>query len=246
MRGRVVPIIELSGVSRDFDKGRIVALDNVSLGVQPGEQLAIVGPSGSGKSTLLNMICGLDSPSSGEVRVDGKVIAGKTAWARARATRFGIVFQNFCLVSGLSAKENIELAMLGQIRGAAERGRRAVELLDQVGLASRSRLRPGELSGGERQRVAIARALANSPDVLVADEPTGSLDRKSSAMILDLLASVQKDRRLTLIMVTHDMAIAASRRRLIEVVDGKIARDQVRPDASRTDPDQDRPAPAHE
>jgi putative ABC transport system ATP-binding protein len=226
------PIFELMRVRRTFDDNRIVALDDVSLRIGRNERIAIIGPSGSGKSTVLNILCGLDEPTAGTVRFEGKMILGRTAWADIRARRIGIVFQNFCLVAGLSARENVEVAMLGQRSDAAARGKRALDLLGQMGLAERTHLRPAELSGGERQRVAIARALANEPDVLVADEPTGSLDQKSSRAIMEILAQLQTSIGLTLVLVTHDHAIAAYCSRQIEFVDGRIASDATRPNGA--------------
>jgi ABC-type lipoprotein export system ATPase subunit len=229
---RALPLVELTEVCRSFDNNRIVALDGISLRIDKHERIAIVGPSGSGKSTLLNVLCGLDEPTSGAVRFEGQMIIGRTAWAQVRARRIGIVFQNFCLIPGLNARENIEVAMLGQRRDAGARGRRALALLEQMGLAHRVHLRPAELSGGERQRVAIARALANEPDILVADEPTGSLDQKSSHSIMEILTRLQAGIGLTLILVTHDHSVAAYCNRQIEIVDGRIASDITQPAAT--------------
>ncbi len=218
-------LLELKAVRRQFDGGRIVALDGVSLVIEPGETVAIMGPSGSGKSTLLNLISGLDQPTSGEVRFDGKTIKGKNAWADIRATRIGIIFQNFCLIPTLSAEENIEVAMMTQSGKASYRGERALSLLQRVGLAARADLRPAELSGGERQRVAIARALSNGPGILVADEPTGSLDRGSSRAIMEMLRDLHRDTGATLLVVTHDPSVASYCDRHVEIVDGRVVRD---------------------
>jgi putative ABC transport system ATP-binding protein len=219
------PLIALDHVRREFDGGRIVAVDDVTLGIDRGETVAIVGPSGSGKSTLLNLICGLDQPSRGAVRFDGEPVVGKAAWADIRARRIGIVFQSFCLINQLSARENIEVALLGQLGGAAGRRERARSLLARVGLSGRADQRPPNLSGGERQRVAIARALANDPDLLVADEPTGSLDRKSGASIMEMMTELQQRTGTALLIVTHDPAVAALCARQLEIIDGRIARD---------------------
>jgi ABC-type lipoprotein export system ATPase subunit len=218
-------LIELIAVRREFDAGRIVALDGISLVVEAGETVAMVGPSGSGKSTLLNLVSGLDQPSSGEVRLDGQAIAGRNAWADIRARRIGIIFQNFCLIPTLSAVENVEIAMMGHWRKATHRRNRALALLQRVGVAARSRLRPPELSGGERQRVAIARALSNDPRILVADEPTGSLDRANSLAIMEMLRELHRDTGTTLLVVTHDASVAGYCDRLVEIVDGRIVRD---------------------
>jgi ABC-type lipoprotein export system ATPase subunit len=218
------PLIELIHVRREYDGGKIVAVDDVSLVIGRGETVAIFGPSGSGKSTLLNLMCGLDTPTGGEVRFDGQSIVGRAAWAAIRARRLGLVFQSFCLMARLSARENIELAMLGQVPGAQARGERAASLMRELGLAERAHLRPPLLSGGERQRVAIARALANEPEVLIADEPTGSLDRKSSHSTMDILTGLQRDSHTALVIVTHDPEVAAACSRQIELVDGRIMR----------------------
>ncbi|MGD0023033.1 MAG: ABC transporter ATP-binding protein [Xanthobacteraceae bacterium] len=222
------PLIELIHIRREFDGGRIVALDDLSLEIERGNSLSIIGPSGSGKSTLLNLMCGLDRPSHGVVRFDGNDVRTRAGWAHIRARRVGIVFQSFCLISTLNARENVEVAMMGQIAGSANRRKRAMDLLERMGLANRIGLRPAELSGGERQRVAIARALANGPDVLVADEPTGSLDQKSSRAIMAILAELQQTIELTLVLVTHDQSVAACCRRQIELIDGRIVGDAIR------------------
>jgi putative ABC transport system ATP-binding protein len=221
------PLLEVQDVRREFDQGRILALQGVSLTVEAGETVAILGPSGSGKSTLLNLISGLDSPSSGDVRIGGRTITGRNAWADIRATRIGIVFQNFCLIPTLSAEENVELAMMAHRRSVAQRRKRALALLQQVGLAARSALRPAELSGGERQRVAIARALCNDPDILIADEPTGSLDRATSVAIMEMLRELHDRTGAALLVVTHDPSVASYCSRHVDIVDGRITRDRV-------------------
>ena len=218
-------LIDLNHVRRTFDGGRIVAVDDVSLSIRQGETVAITGPSGSGKSTLLNLMCGLDRPTRGDIRFDSQSVRGGAKWARVRAERLGIVFQSFCLIPGLTAEENVEVAMIGQCSGVHLRRERALSLLQQVGLGDRSAFRPFELSGGERQRVAIARALANAPDVLMADEPTGSLDRRSSHLITDLLTDLQRGRHTTLVLVTHDQIVAGYCKRQIELVDGNVVSD---------------------
>ncbi len=218
-------LLELRQVRREFDGGRIVALESVSLAIEAGETVAILGPSGSGKSTLLNLLSGLDHPTSGDVQFTGKTIQGRNAWADIRATRMGIVFQNFCLIPTLSAEENIEIAMMTQPGGAALRRQRALALLDRVGLSARANLRPALLSGGERQRVAIARAMCNRPDILIADEPTGSLDRKNSFATMEMLSDLHRDTGTTLLVVTHDPSVASYCRRHVEIVDGRIVHD---------------------
>jgi putative ABC transport system ATP-binding protein len=218
----MAPLIELVHARREFDGGRIVAVADVSLAVEHGESVAIVGPSGSGKSTVLNLLCGLDAPSAGEVRFEGRPVSGPGAWAEVRAKHIGFVFQNFCLIPTLTAKENVEVAMLGRVGGAAKRGERAVALLSGLGLAARVHMKPMKLSGGERQRVAIARALANEPRLIVADEPTGALDRKSAHAIMDTLTGLQRETRTALVIVTHDREVAAACGRQIEMIDGRV------------------------
>ncbi|MBZ9840789.1 ABC transporter ATP-binding protein [Mesorhizobium sp. CA5] len=218
-------LVELSNVGRDFDGGRIVAVDDVSLAIGNDETVAIVGRSGSGKSTILNLVCGLDRPTRGEVRFEGRAVNGSAAWAAVRASRIGIVFQNFCLLPSLSARENIEVALLGNLGGAQQRRARALELLAHFGLADRAALRPAELSGGERQRLAIARALANRPKLLLADEPTGSLDVQTSQSVMDIIGNAHREFGTAVIVVTHDEDVAALCGRRVEISDGRIRSD---------------------
>jgi putative ABC transport system ATP-binding protein len=219
-------LVELRNCRRVYDNGRIIALDDVSFSVARGDFIAITGPSGSGKSTLLDVLCGLEEPSSGEVLFDGAIVRGRTDWARIRSERIGFVFQSFYLIPSLTVAENIELAMLWQGISARDRRDRVAELLERLGLGQRGRQHPLQLSGGERQRVAIARALANRPELIVADEPTGSLDSRSSADIIDLLEDLQRNNAITVVIVTHDRAIAERCDRRVELVDGRIVSDQ--------------------
>ncbi|MCA1967576.1 MAG: ABC transporter ATP-binding protein [Rhizobium sp.] len=221
-------LVELHHCHRVYDNGRIIALNDVSFSVARGDFIAITGPSGSGKSTLLDLLCGLEEPSAGEVVFDGATMRDRADWARIRAERIGFVFQSFCLIPSLTAAENIELAMLWQGISARARRERVAELLERLGLGARGRQHPMQLSGGERQRVAIARALANSPELIVADEPTGSLDSRSSADIIGLLEGLQRDGAITVVIVTHDRAIAERCDRRVELVDGRIVSDQRR------------------
>ncbi|SSC73406.1 unnamed protein product [Ciceribacter sp. T2.26MG-112.2] len=221
-------LVELHHCHRVYDNGRIIALNDVSFSVARGDFIAITGPSGSGKSTLLDLLCGLEEPSAGEVVFDGATVRDRADWARLRAERIGFVFQSFCLIPSLTAAENIELAMLWQGISARARRERVAELLERLGLGARGRQHPMQLSGGERQRVAIARALANSPELIVADEPTGSLDSRSSADIIGLLEGLQRDGAITVVIVTHDRAIAERCDRRVELVDGRIVSDQRR------------------
>ncbi|MEU4445301.1 ABC transporter ATP-binding protein [Actinosynnema sp. NPDC050801] len=222
------PVIELRDVSRRYDDGP-PALSDVSLTVGAGEAVAILGPSGSGKSTLLNLIAGLDRPDAGTVTVDGVRVdgLGEAGSARYRRARVGMVFQFFNLLDDLTVADNVVLPaqLAGMARGEA--GKRAAELLDQLGIARHARAYPGRLSGGERQRVAVARALMNRPALLLADEPTGALDTASGEDVSALLTELNADGQ-TLVVVTHDLALARScTRRTIQLVDGRIAGDVV-------------------
>ena len=217
-------LVELNQVRREFDGGRVVALHGVSLNIEEGQSLAIIGPSGSGKSTLLNLLCGLDHPSSGEVRFEGRPVTGRLDWRRIRAKHVGIVFQSFCLLPELTARENIEVAISGNLKDS-ERRSRSLDLLDAVGLAERADHKPPRLSGGERQRVAIARALINQPRLVLADEPTGNLDQNTGRAVLDLLLGVVRSRGATLVMITHEPTVASCCGRRIKIVDGRIVSD---------------------
>ena len=217
-------LVELNQVRREFDGGRIVALHGISLSIEEGETVAIVGPSGSGKSTLLNLLCGLDHPTSGEVKFEGRTVTGRLDWRRIRARHVGIVFQSFCLLPELTARENVEVAISTNLSDSEGRAR-SLGLLEAVGLAERADNKPPRLSGGERQRVAIARALINRPRLVLADEPTGNLDQSTGRAVLDLLLGVVRSRGATLAMITHEPAVAASCGRRIKIVDGRIASD---------------------
>jgi putative ABC transport system ATP-binding protein len=220
------PLVALAGVSRAHRGGQVLALHGVSLDIAAGEYVAITGPSGCGKTTLLHVICGIDEPTAGSVAFEGRVLSRRREWTQARARRIGVVYQAFNLFPTLNARENIEVAMFGTIRGRRARVRRAHELLGRVGLRARADHRPGELSGGEQQRVAIARSLANYPRLLLADEPTGNLDSQSAAQVLSLLEACRKDDDFTLVVATHDAEIAARARRVLTMRDGQVVSDQ--------------------
>jgi ABC-type lipoprotein export system ATPase subunit len=207
-------------VSKSF--GRISALREASLHVEPGEAVVITGRSGSGKSTLLALIGGLEQPDAGRVLIDGRTIWREPHPARARREVVGFVFQRHLLLETLSAQTNVEVSLLGAGMRRAERRRRALQLLDEVGLTDRAEHVPARLSGGERQRVAVARALANEPRLLLADEPTGALDSVTSERILELLFGLRDRLGMTMILVSYDSAIGARADRTVTIVDGLI------------------------
>ena len=225
-------MIELREVSRIFTVGgqEVRAMDRVSLTIAPGEYLSIMGPSGSGKSTLLNILGLLDTPNSGAYLLQGRDVTslGDTELAATRNRTIGFIFQFFHLIPRLTAQQNIELPLLLAGVPRRERTERSLPLIEAFGLASRRHHRPDELSGGQRQRVAIARAVINKPAVLLADEPTGNLDRHSGSDIIELMEQLNRD-GLTLVVVTHDPEIGERARRQIRVVDGRIAGDTLRP-----------------
>ncbi len=222
-------MVELTSVSKVFNGHRkVAALEDVSLSVGHGEMVSIIGPSGSGKSTLLNLIGGLDRPTSGEIRIGGELLGGLSddALTRVRRDKIGFVFQFFNLLPTLSCIENVALPLhlRGWTRKKAQE--RARELLELVHLGRRIEHTPEELSGGERQRVAIARALSIYPPVLLADEPTGNLDTHTGAEILKLIHDVHERLNSTVLIVTHDMAVARSCARTVCLRDGRIVGDE--------------------
>lgn len=223
-RGAVVVVRD---ATRDYRQGQTVvrALRGISVTVDEGDFLAVTGPSGSGKSTLLHLLGGVDVATAGEVRFLGRDLAKMTVEARAalRLREVGLVFQRFHLLPMLTALENVELPLAAARVPRRERRDRAAAVLTRVGLADRLRHRPAALSGGQRQRVAIARALVNRPALVLADEPTGELDRAASRRVLDLFRGLNAA-GTTLVVATHDLEFAAGARRRIEVVDGRIAR----------------------
>jgi putative ABC transport system ATP-binding protein len=216
-------MIELRGVSKTVMSGTspLTILHPLHLTLPPGESLAITGPSGSGKSTLLGLIAGLDAPTSGRILIDGIDITdlGEDALARLRGEKIGFVFQFFHLIPSLTALENVLIPM--EIAGRADAGARARALLDEVGLTGRGHHYPSQLSGGEQQRVALARALANDPPILLADEPTGNLDSANGRHIMDLLLQVNRARRTTLVLVTHDASLARLASSQLALRDGR-------------------------
>ncbi len=220
-------IVRATGVRKVYHSGtEVEALSKVDLDVARGEMVAIVGPSGSGKTTLLNCLSGLERIDEGEILIDGTDLATMKDDARTefRARSMGFVFQAFNLLPVLSAVENVEIPLLLIGTGAREARKRALETLEQVGLAPRADHRPDQLSGGEQQRVAVARALVHQPAVVWADEPTGNLDSESSAAVMELFRSLNQDGQ-TIVMVTHDQRIAARASRTIGMRDGRIESD---------------------
>jgi putative ABC transport system ATP-binding protein len=225
-------LVELSSVSKTYGEGptRVEALVSIDLRVRPGEFVGIMGPSGSGKSTLLNLVAALETPSSGSILVNGKDIAAfdDDAMTAFRRKRVGLVFQSFNLLPTLDALDNVLVPVLLERRATTEDRERAERLLEEVGLAARRRHRIDELSGGETQRVALARALVNEPALVLADEPTGNLDRKTGDAVLELLSRVCRSRGTTVIMVTHDARAAEIGDRVVFMRDGRIERERSR------------------
>jgi putative ABC transport system ATP-binding protein len=222
-------VLQTKDLKKDLQVGEVTvhALRGVTLNVERGEFMGVIGPSGSGKSTLLGLIGGLDTPTSGKVFIDGTDITdlNERALTRVRNEKIGFVFQFFNLIPTLTALENVTLPLQFAAKRKFEPTKRAKELLDQLGLGDRLDHRPTQLSGGQQQRVAIARALANGPALLLADEPTGSLDSEASATVLAALRDVQQRMNTTVIIVTHSMEVASQLDRLITLTDGRLASD---------------------
>jgi len=216
------PLIEGHGLHRTFDDGRVEALRGIDIRIEAGEFVAIQGPSGCGKSTLLHVLGLLDRPTRGDVRFHGASVDALGDLSAIRARHIGFVFQASYLLPTLTALENVQVPMFEMPWSASERRRRGRALLDAAGLATRANHRPSRLSGGERQRVAIARSLANDPELLLADEPTGSLDSTNAARILDMLTALRTGRRLALVVVTHDPAVASRADRIVQMIDGTV------------------------
>ena len=222
MTDAISPILEVCDLARSYDEGRIEALRGVSLSIAAGEHVAITGPSGSGKSTLLYMLGGLDTPTSGRVLFRGAELGSGLALDRYRARKVGFIFQAFHLVPTLRAIENVQVPMLGAGLSGSGRAQRAAGLLREMGMEHRALQYPNQLSAGERQRVAIARALANEPEILLCDEPTGNLDSKNTERVLEILTTVQRERGMTLIVVTHENEVAHAAARQLRMRDGRL------------------------
>lgn len=227
------PTVVCRQVSKVYRQNTISvqALTDISLEIPKQDFLCLSGPSGSGKSTLLNLIGGLDQPSSGEIEVDGIALAtlDKGALAQLRLQRIGFVFQAYNLIPVLSACENVEFVMQLQGVSAADRRARALEMLNEVGLADLADRRPGELSGGQQQRVAVARAIVSEPSLVLADEPTANLDSKTAENLMTLLQHMNTEHHVTFVFSTHDKLVMDFSRRLIKLHDGRIVEDVRRP-----------------
>ncbi len=225
------PRIQLRRLSKSFRSGggTLSVLDGVDLDIAAGESVAVLGPSGSGKSTLLALIAGLDRPDSGEVLIDGRAIErlSEDELALLRRHTIGFVFQSFQLLANMTARENVLLPL--ELIEAPDAGRRADDLLALVGLADRAEHYPAQLSGGEQQRVALARAFATRPPILLADEPTGNLDRATGERVLAVLGDLRRRFGTTLVLVTHDAAVAALTERRLNLSDGRLVADGARP-----------------
>jgi ABC-type lipoprotein export system ATPase subunit len=225
-------LFEAVGLAKEYDDGRVPALRGVDFRINRGEFVSIVGPSGCGKTTLLNMLGLLDTPTAGELRYAGAALSQVASPAAYRAREVGFIFQSFHLLPTFTIEENVQIPMFGLPWKRSERKARAVELLEAVGLSHRLGHLPVKLSGGERQRAAIARSLANRPAILLADEPTGNLDSKNAAHIMELLKLLQQEHDATLVLVTHDHEVARHASRLIRMKDGQILSDGATPDVS--------------
>lgn len=221
-------ILKLDGITRSYKNGQVLinALKNIDLNIEEGDFVSIMGPSGSGKSTLLNIIGCLDRPSSGTYHIAGKRVEklNDNQLADIRNQLLGFVFQSFHLLPDLNAQENVELPLIYRGMSGAERRKRAVDALKSVGLGKRIHHRPSQLSGGEQQRVAIARAIAGDPKVLLADEPTGALDSRTSETIMEIFNELNNVREITIVQVTHEKNVAEYGRRIFHLLDGEIER----------------------
>ena len=220
------PLISLFDVVKEYDKGTVKALNGVNLDIFEGEFVSIIGPSGSGKSTLLNMLGALDKPTRGKIYIDGIDLVKEKDLSEFRQEKIGFVFQLHNLIPNLSVFDNVQIPLLPTGMSNKEMKEKASEIIRAVGLEDKKKQRPNKLSGGQRQRVAIARALVNNPSIILADEPTGSLDSKTGEMILNLLMEMHERYNVTLIIVTHDNDVAALAERTIKIKDGQIIEDK--------------------
>ncbi len=225
LKQKTMAIIELNSVNKIYrtDEIETLALENVNIAIEKGEFVSVMGPSGCGKSTLLNIVGLLDTPTSGTVSIDGTTLRkmSDNRLAAFRNAKLGFVFQSFHLINSLNVLDNVELPLIYRSMSASERSRRVREVLDRVGLSHRMRHMPSQLSGGQCQRVAIARAIVGNPEIILADEPTGNLDSKMGAEVMDLLHSLNKDDGRTIMMVTHNEEQAKLTDRIIRFFDGR-------------------------
>ena len=223
-------MIEVKSLEKKYFIGtpnELLVLDNVNLKIEDGEFVALVGASGSGKSTFMNIVGALDRPTSGEYAIDGVPVHSMTQneLSDIRGKKIGFVFQSFNLMGRSNALKNVELPMLYAGVSSKERARRAKELLELVGMGDRIHHLPNELSGGQKQRVAIARSLVNDPSIILADEPTGALDSKTGDMVMDIFKKVHKEKKKTILVITHSMEVAQMTQRIITIRDGRILSD---------------------
>ncbi len=225
-------VIEAKGLVKTYNPDTIPvkAVDNIDLEIKQGEFTAIVGPSGSGKTTLLNMIGGLDTPTEGKVIVDGIEIENlsQSQLTDFRMHNIGFVFQSYNLIPVMTAKENVEFIMLLQKSNKKERESRAAELMKKMGISETGKRRPAQLSGGQQQRVAVARALASKPKFILADEPTANLDSQSTNSLLDIMAKMNEEEKVTFVFSTHDQRVIDKAKRVITIVDGKVESDETK------------------
>lgn len=226
-------LIQIEAVNKYYQMGNlsVQVLRDVSLSIFPGEFVTIMGPSGSGKSTLINVLGFLDNKFDGHYWFEGQVVEQKTdrQISQLRNQRVGFVFQDFNLISTMTVMENVRLPLLYSGYSARKTKQKVMDALTAVGLADKAKSKPSELSGGQKQRVAIARALINDPGFIIADEPTGALDSKTSLVIMDILARLNKEKGVTIVMVTHDPSLQAYANRQIHIVDGKINQNTTQP-----------------
>ena len=215
-------VIKLNNIVKTYDNGNIKALNGIDLEITENDFISIIGPSGSGKSTLLNIIGAIDKPNSGNISVSGIDLNNERNLNKFRFEKIGIVFQLHNLIPNLTVLENVQIPLIGTGISNDEIDKRALDILNSVDLGDKINQKPTKLSGGQRQRVAIARALVNNPSIILADEPTGSLDSKTGDLILNLLKDIHKKNNVTLIIVTHELYIANMANRIIKIVDGKI------------------------
>lgn len=218
-------LIRLRNVIKQYDNGNVIALNNINLSIEEGSFVSIIGPSGSGKSTLLNMIGALDKPDYGEIIINGIDISKQKDLSDLRQKEIGFIFQLHNLLPNLTVLENVEIPLIGTGLSQKDQHRRSELFIEAVGLLDKKNVKPNKLSGGQRQRVAIARALVNLPSIILADEPTGSLDTKTGARVLHILKQMHEKYGVTVIIVTHDNDVARQAQRTIQIRDGQIIDD---------------------